>query len=94
MKRQIFVMIVIGVSLIARVSHGAAAVPNDLYTVNGKNFDSKAQAIRYVVSLGKRVEVIHTRCEILTNKLTFKACPKNKLNSFENEQFAGLKVSE
>lgn len=61
----------------------------ETWVVDGKTFDSKAQAIRYVVASGKRLEVAHTRCEILTNKLTFKACPKNRKGSWENEQFSG-----
>ncbi len=72
----------------------ARADDTEVYAVNGKNFTSKAMAIRYVVNLGKPVQVLHTRCEILTNKLTFKACPKNKDKNFENEQFKSLSQSE
>lgn len=77
-------------SLISRAENA----PQEVYAVNGKNFTSKAMAIRYVVNLGKPVQVLHTRCEILTNKLTFKACPKNKDKKFENEQFQSLSQSE
>jgi hypothetical protein len=61
-------------------SFSALASPdtNDLYSVNGQRFTSKSTAIRYLISLGKPAEVIHSRCEILTNKLTFKACPKHR----------------
>ena len=68
-----------------------AETPTDIYSVDGKNFDSKTAAIRYIVSSGSRKQVLNTRCLILTNKFTFKACPKNKAGSFDNEQFAGLK---
>ena len=71
----------------------AADVPNDMFSVEGHNFDSKAAAIRYVIASGKRLQVLETRCLILTNKLSFKACPKNKAGSFESEQFNGLKVT-
>ncbi len=70
----------------------AASAP-ETWSVDGKTFDTKAMAVRYIVASGKRSEVLHSRCEILTNKLSFKACPKNKLGNFENEQFQGLKVS-
>lgn len=71
-------------SLLSSLAHA------ETWTVQGKSFESKAMAVRYVVSLGKPVEITHTRCEILTNKLSFKACPKNKVGSFENEQFTDI----
>lgn len=78
-------------ALVLLSSTAAKAEVSEVYAINGKNFASKAAAIRYVIALGKPVEVLHTRCEILTNKLTFKACPKNKLSNFDNLQFTGLK---
>lgn len=89
-KTAIIFSILMLSALVARADSSA----NDVYAVNGKNFTSKAMAIRYVVNLGKPVQVLHTRCEILTNKLTFKACPKNKDKNFENEQFKSLSQSE
>lgn len=89
MKKLLFVTLAL-FCLAARASD----VPNELYSIEGKNFETKAAAIRYVINSGKRLTVLHTRCEILTNKLTFKACPKNKKNTWESEQFAGLKVSQ
>lgn len=73
--------------LLTLVSVSAVA---DSYAVDGKTFDSKAMAIRYVINSGKRLEVTETRCMILTNKLSLKACPKNKLHSFESEQFESI----
>lgn len=64
------------------------------WSVDGKTFQSKALAIRYIVSTGKQVEVIHSRCEILTNKFSFKACPKNKELNFETKQFESLSQSK
>ena len=69
-------------------------VTPETWTVDGKTFDSKAMAVRYVVASGRALEVTHSRCEILTNKLTFKACPKNKKASFENEQFENLTATK
>ncbi len=66
----------------------------ETWTVEGKTFESKALAVRYIVASGKRLEVQHTRCEILTNKFSFKACPKNKVGNFENEQFSNLSKTE
>lgn len=85
--KQIFVILALALCAIA--AH--AETPTDIYSVDGKNFDSKAAAVRYVVNSGQRKQVLETRCLILTNKFTFKACPKNKQGSFDNEQFAGLK---
>ncbi len=80
MKSVLVIMLLVGANSFA-----------DSYQVDGKTFDSKAAAIRYVIGSGKRLEVTETRCMILTNKLSLKACPKNKAHSFESEQFAGLK---
>jgi len=88
MKKIIFAILLLG-SIVAKADQGGES-----WTVGDKVFTSKAMAVRYIVATGKRTEVTHTRCEILTNKLTFKACPKNKLSNFENEQFNGLKVSK
>jgi hypothetical protein len=60
------------------------------WTIEGKSFESKSQAVRYIVASGKPLEVTHSRCEILTNKLSFKACPKSKASNFENEQFKDI----
>lgn len=89
MIRATTVVLLILLAAVAR-----AEVPNDIYTVDGKNFETKSAAVRYIISTGKRKQVLHTRCEILTNKLSFKACPKNKNGSWENEQFEGLKVQQ
>lgn len=66
----------------------------DSYVVSGQKFDSKAAAIRYVVQSGKRLEVEETRCMIVTNKFSLKACPKNKKGSFENQQFESISKTE
>lgn len=73
--------------IVAIASIGAFA---DSYSVDGKTFESKAMAIRYVINSGKRLEVQETRCLILTNKLSLKACPKNKAQSFETQQFESI----
>lgn len=91
MKKIIFALVL---AFVAITKAHAAGVPREMYSVEGHNFESKAAAIRYVVNSGKRLEVLETRCLILTNKLTFKACPKAKEKAWENEQFAGLKVSQ
>lgn len=62
----------------------------DTYQVDGKSFTDKAMAIRYVVASGKKLDITETRCMILTNKLTLKACPKNKASSFETQQFESI----
>lgn len=77
--------------LLTLVSVSAVA---DSYAVDGKTFDNKPQAIKYVIASGKRLEVTETRCLILTNKLSLKACPKNKKSSFDNEQFQGLSATK
>jgi len=87
--RKAFVIIFLLSAVAAR-----AEVPHELYNVDGKTFESKSEAIRYVINSGKRLQVLETRCLILTNKLTLKACPKNKQGTWENEQFAGLKVKQ
>jgi len=84
--------IVLGILFLCTLAR-AEQVPTEMWSVEGHNFTSKAAAIRYIVNSGKRLNVIHTQCEILTNKLAFKKCPKNKESNFDNEQFAGLKVN-
>lgn len=84
------VIVILALALSAVAAH--ASDSSESFSVNGKVFETKAQAIRYIVASGKRLQVIHTRCEILTNKLTLKACPKTKVSAFENEQFSGLKA--
>lgn len=64
---------------------------NETWTVSGKIYASKSEAVRAVISAGKKVEVTHTRCEILTNKLSFKACPKNKASNFDTAQFESIR---
>lgn len=81
-----------GISIAARAETDKRV--QETWAVGNKVFSAKGEAIRYIVASGKRMEVSHTRCEILTNKMAFKACPKDKAHSFENEQFSGLKVSE
>ena len=81
------------ISLLSSLALANNVTP-ETWSVDGKTFDSKAMAIRFVVASGKPLEVTHSRCEILTNKLTFKACPKNKKASFENEQFDGLSATK
>ena len=94
MKPQTIKKLIFGALLLGALAAKADDTAGETWNVDGKTFTDKGAAIRYVVSNGKRVNVVHTRCEILTNKLTFKACPKNKQTSFENEQFDGLKVSK
>lgn len=75
----------------------AGAPVQETWTVDGKVFTTKAETVRYIISLGRRVEVKHERCEIMTNKLSFKACPKaakNKAIQFENQQFESLSQSK
>lgn len=68
----------------------ADTVTPEHWDIDGKSFASKAMAVRYIVSSGTKSEVSHVRCEILTNKLAFKACPKNQKANFENEQFKSI----
>ena len=54
---------------------------DETWTVNGHTFDSKGVAIRYVIGSGQKaigMTVTHTQCEIVTQNLTLKKCPKNK----------------
>lgn len=84
-------VILISLLLVGSLAH--AETSPETYTVEGKVLNSKAEAVRYVMSLGRPVSIIHSRCEILTNKLTFKACPKVKKSKaavFENEQFTSI----
>ena len=69
-------------------------VTPETWSTDGRTFDSKSAAVKFVIASGKPLEVTHSRCEILTNKLTFKACPKNKKASFENEQFENLTATK
>jgi len=89
--KKILVVLALFLSIAAQAAPG---VPTDVYSVEGKNYTSKSAAIRHVINSGKRIEVLETRCLILTNKLTLKPCPKNKLSSWDNEQFSGLKVTQ
>jgi hypothetical protein len=91
MKKVIFALALLFAAITKAHAEG---VPTDIFSVEGHNFESKAAAIRYVINSGKRLQVLETRCLILTNKLTFKACPKNKVSAWDNEQFAGLKVQQ
>jgi hypothetical protein len=86
------IVVLIG-SIIGALCH-ADNVTSERWDVNGKSFDSKAMAVRYIIASGQELEVTHTRCEILTNKLTFKACPKNKKSSFESEQFKSITATK
>lgn len=79
----------LSVLVLGSISH-ADSVSNESWTIGSHVFLTKAEAIRYVVGSGTKDEVIHTQCQILTNKLTFKACPKNKMASWDNEQFKSL----
>lgn len=88
--KKVFILLALSFCILMKAH---AEVPREIYSVEGHNFESKAAAIRYVINSGKRLEVLETRCLILTNKLTFKACPKNKLKSWDNEQFASLKAT-
>jgi nitrate/nitrite-specific signal transduction histidine kinase len=64
--------------LMAMLLATTAQAANETWTVDGKTFESKAQAIRHIMATGKiGLIVMHNRCEILTQKLTFKACPKS-----------------
>lgn len=90
MKKVFFIAVLVFIA----VTKAHAAAPTSIYAVDGHNFDNKAAAIRYVINSGKRLQVLETRCLILTNKLTLKACPKNKTSAWDNEQFAGLKVQQ
>ena len=68
-----------------------AAVPDqETWTIEGKAYTSKGAAIRAVLGAGKTVTIQHMRCEVMTNKMTFKACPKNA-GLFDNQPFNGLK---
>ena len=87
-------LVILAICALASAARADSSVPNDLFSVEGHNFDSKAAAIRYVINSGKRLQILETRCLIMTNKLTFKACPKNKAGAWESEQFAGLKVTQ
>lgn len=70
--------------LVTLLLASSAQAANESWTVNGKTFESKPMAIRYIMAQNKTGLIVsHTRCEILTNKLTFKACPKTG-TSFDN----------
>lgn len=84
-----FLSLILVASSMALAVH-ADTVSSESWTIGSKVFISKAEAIRYVVSSGTREEIVHTQCQILTNKLTFKACPKNKMASWDNEQFKSI----
>lgn len=84
--------IVFAAILLASVVARADSAPES-WTVGSKVYTSKAEAIRAIIAGGKAVEVTHTRCEILTNRLNFKACPKIKGSAFDSQPFTGLKVS-
>ena len=73
---------------------GALCHANETWVVGGKAFDSKPLAIRYAMSSGKVQEIQHTECLFLTQKLSFKKCPKNKSGSFENEPFTNVSASK
>jgi hypothetical protein len=80
--------LILGALLCAQLAHAESA--QETWTVNGKTFESKAMAVRYVMSQNKKgMTVTHSRCEILTNKLTFKACPKNDKTGVENQPYQG-----
>lgn len=88
--RKIIVILVFAFCAVA--AHAAVdTTPAESWTIGGKTYDTKGAAVRAVIASGKRQTIMHSRCEILTNKLSFKACPKNKVGTFENEQFDGLK---
>lgn len=87
--KKIIVLVFLFAAIVAKAEPSTNS-PESIFAVDGKVFTTKAGAIRYVINSGKRLTVLETRCLILTNKLTFKACPKNKLNSFENAQFESL----
>lgn len=74
------------------LSHLAHADANSVenWEVNKHVFTDKAMAVRYIVTNNITSPIVHSRCEILTNKFTFKACPKNKKSAFETEQFKSL----
>lgn len=63
---------------------------SETWKVEGQTFYSEALAKRYIIASGKRVDVEHSRCEILSNGLKFKKCPKLKEKAFENEQFKSI----
>lgn len=76
------------IALILSIS--SIAVCDETWTVGGKTFDSKPLAIRYAMSSGKVMEITHTECVFLTQKLSFKKCPKNKAGNFENQPFTSV----
>jgi hypothetical protein len=81
-------MKVIVIALILSIS--AVALSDESWTVGGKTFDSKPLAIRYAMSSGKITDITHTECVFLTQKLSFKKCPKNKAGNFENQPFTNV----
>lgn len=89
--RKILVVIVLAFAAVA--AHASTEAP-ETWTVGGKSFTTKAAAVRFIIAAGKPLTVVHSRCEILTNKLSFKACPKNKGTAFDNQQFQSLSVQE
>lgn len=86
------ILVIVTLFLCAAIAHAETAP--ETWSVDGKTFETKSAAIRYVMNSGKRLNVTHARCEILTNKLSFKACPKNKKSAFDNEQFESLSKHE
>lgn len=84
-----FLSLILVASSMALSVH-ADTVSSESWTIGNKVFTSKAEVIRYVVSSGTQDEIVHTQCQILTNKLTLKACPKNKMASWDNERFKSI----
>lgn len=80
---------VLGLVLMSSLVH-ADNVTSERWDIAGKTFDNKALAIRYAMSTGKVQEITHVECLYLTQKLSFRKCPKNKKSSFENEPFTNV----
>lgn len=94
MRRLLKILALILVANIIQSVVAHADVTSETWTIGSKVFSNKAEAVRYIVSTGTQDEVVHTQCQILTNKLSFKACPKNKMASWDTQQFKSINATK
>ena len=66
----------------------------ETWVVGTKSFDNKTEAIRFAMSSGQVQNIEHTECLFLTQKLSFKKCPKSKAGNFENLPFTNVSATK
>lgn len=86
--KELIALLLLAAALTASIAKADST--GETWSTDGKTFSSEALVKRYIVASGKRLEIEHTRCEIMTNALKFKKCPKQKEKAFENEQFKSI----